>query len=300
MDGRAYTTSFQRFTAFCTTIGFLVTPSSPVPEQILCQFICSLAASRSGQYIRNELAAIQAFHIINNLPFPDSVRLRYLLKAANKLTPSLSCRSPRQAVSISMLDFLSTALTLSSPFDICCFAVACTAFWGQARLGELLPSSISKLDSSRYPDLSNLQPPSTPAGSRTLRIPFSKTTGSAGASLFLCRQHGPSDAILALSRHISLNSPATGPLFSFRRNNILHPLTKSHFLSRVTSLLEPAGFPHISGHSFRIGGTTELLLRKVDPQVVRVMGRWSSDSFLRYWRSIDLLAPLHAELLQPT
>jgi hypothetical protein len=28
------------------------------------------------------------------------------------------------------------------------------------------------------------------------------------------------------------------------------------------------------------------------------LGRWSSDAFLRYWRSLELLAPLHIENLE--
>jgi hypothetical protein len=38
-----------------------------------------------------------------------------------------------------------------------------------------------------------------------------------------------------------------------------------------------AGYPHTTGHSFRIGGTTELLLPGVTVDVVKAMGRWSSD-----------------------
>lgn len=26
------------------------------------------------------------------------------------------------------------------------------------------------------------------------------------------------------------------------------------------------------------------------------MGRWSSDAFLAYWRNLEIVAPLHAEL----
>ncbi|KAF8322878.1 hypothetical protein F5887DRAFT_837617, partial [Amanita rubescens] len=62
-------------------------------------------------------------------------------------------------------------------------------------------------------------------------------------------------------------------------------LTASKFMKRCNELWKGWGHPRFTGHSFRIGGTTHYLLRKVDPNVVRVMGRWSSDAFLRYdWR----------------
>ena len=58
-----------------------------------------------------------------------------------------------------------------------------------------------------------------------------------------------------------------------------------------------AGYPRLTGHSFRIGGTTELLLNGVPTDVVKAMGRWSSDAFLRYWRSLEELAPQYVENL---
>ncbi|TFK16572.1 hypothetical protein FA15DRAFT_548136, partial [Coprinopsis marcescibilis] len=60
-------------------------------------------------------------------------------------------------------------------------------------------------------------------------------------------------------------------------------LTKAHFLERCNQIWTGLGYLRITGHSFRIGGTTELLLAGVPPDVVKAMGRWSSDSFLKYW-----------------
>ncbi|KIJ30935.1 hypothetical protein M422DRAFT_186511, partial [Sphaerobolus stellatus SS14] len=59
------------------------------------------------------------------------------------------------------------------------------------------------------------------------------------------------------------------------------------------------GLPRITGHSFRIGGTTELLVAGVPPDVVKALGRWSSDAFLVYWRSLSELAPLYVANLPP-
>jgi hypothetical protein len=53
------------------------------------------------------------------------------------------------------------------------------------------------------------------------------------------------------------------------------------------------GYPRTTGHCFRIGGTTELLVAGTPPDVVKATGRWSSQSFLRYWRSLDQIAPHH-------
>ncbi|TFK16523.1 hypothetical protein FA15DRAFT_607129, partial [Coprinopsis marcescibilis] len=74
-------------------------------------------------------------------------------------------------------------------------------------------------------------------------------------------------------------------------------LTKSRFLQRCNQIWSCASYPQVTGHSFRIGGTTELLLAGVPPDVVKAMGRWSSDAFLRYWRSLDGFAPSYTSNL---
>jgi hypothetical protein len=101
--------------------------------------------------------------------------------------------------------------------------------------------------------------------------------------------------------HLSLNKiPPELPLFSFHSPQGIRCLTKRKLLARCNEIWSAAGIPTASGHSFRIGGTTELLLAGVSPSVVQSLGRWSSDAFLRYWRSLELIAPLHIENLPPS
>jgi hypothetical protein len=70
-------------------------------------------------------------------------------------------------------------------------------------------------------------------------------------------------------------------------------LSKPLFLRRCNAIWSALGYPRTTGHCFRIGGTTELLVAGTPTDVVKATGRWSSDSFLRYWRSLDVIAPQH-------
>jgi hypothetical protein len=116
----------------------------------------------------------------------------------------------------------------------------------------------------------------------------------------ICRQVGTVDPIAALVGHLAVNKLAgSDPMFAYRSENRLRTLTKSKFLARCNAIWHDGGFPRIVGHCFRIGGTTALLVHGVPPDVVRTMGRWSSDSFLLYIRDLDVVAPLHVELLTP-
>ncbi|KZV59546.1 hypothetical protein PENSPDRAFT_552320, partial [Peniophora sp. CONT] len=62
-------------------------------------------------------------------------------------------------------------------------------------------------------------------------------------------------------------------------------LTKAKFFKVCNRVWCRAGLPAIPyGHSFRIGGATEYLLREMDPDRVMKLGHWSSTAFLQYWR----------------
>jgi hypothetical protein len=112
----------------------------------------------------------------------------------------------------------------------------------------------------------------------------------------ICCQDGLSDPISALEAHLALNDmPPHLPLFAYATNEGFVALTKKCFLARCNAIWGASISQDLSGHCFRIGGTTELLLRGVAPHIVKALGRWSSDVFLRYWRSTDALAHIHVE-----
>ena len=63
-------------------------------------------------------------------------------------------------------------------------------------------------------------------------------------------------------------------------------------MERCNEIWQQAGLTTLTGHSFRIGGTTFLLTHGVDPWIVMKQGRWSSKAFLLYWRNIEEILPL--------
>lgn len=296
-----YQDGVDRFLAFCARNGIHSSLCLPANEFLLCSFAAFESGSRSGGAIANDMSGIRAWHIMNNSPYQGSIRLSYVIRGARRNTPASSKRPPRPPVTIPMLDLLHLHLDPSSHLDVACLAVSDCALWGQARLGEFLPLS-QKAFSPRYlPTPLNLRPTSSTGLSRMLFLPWSKTAREKGEDLFLGKQSGLSDPIASLDLHLRLNAPLpSSHLFAYRdASGSLVPLTKRKFLARCNSVWSLHGLPSISGHSFRIGGTTELLLRGVPPHIVKALGRWSSDAFLRYWRCLEELAPLHAELLGP-
>ena len=101
-------------------------------------------------------------------------------------------------------------------------------------------------------------------------------------------------ATAAFEHHITSNSavPTTAPLFAFETSEgSWAPMKRTWFIDRCNEVWAE-GLSSVKGHGFRIGGTTHLLLLGVDPWVVMAQGRWSSQSFLGYWRRCEEILAL--------
>ncbi|KIJ68823.1 hypothetical protein HYDPIDRAFT_46053, partial [Hydnomerulius pinastri MD-312] len=80
-------------------------------------------------------------------------------------------------------------------------------------------------------------------------------------------------------------APSVCHLFSYKEGGTLVPLTKRKFLEICDAILKPLGHGSASRMSFRTGGTNALLERGVSPEVVKQLGRWSSDGFRKHQQS---------------
>ncbi|KAF8797780.1 hypothetical protein BYT27DRAFT_7124729, partial [Phlegmacium glaucopus] len=72
----------------------------------------------------------------------------------------------------------------------------------------------------------------------------------------------------------------------------IRPLTHTEFLKCINAVTAELGIDSLKGHGIRIGATLEYLLRGVPFDVVKSIGRWSSEAFLVYLRQ-------HAVIIAP-
>ncbi|PPQ87587.1 hypothetical protein CVT24_011790, partial [Panaeolus cyanescens] len=267
----------------------------PAHEVVLLAYAASHLGSFSGGTAKHRINALKTFHDIHNLPWHGSNRLTKVLKGVAFNTPVSSTRPLRAPVTKTMLKRLLNELDLHTPLDAAVAACACTAFWGQCRLGELLPPSSSTL-SSTVPKREHLKRSASKHNNTQfyeLQLPSTKTNRH-GQTITILQQEHATNPLPLLQHHLAINNiPRSATLFSYvsssRHTPI--PLSKRRFLARCNSIWSTLGYPHITGHCFRIGGTSQLLASGVPPDVVKTMGRWSSDAFLRYWRHLDKIAP---------
>jgi hypothetical protein len=226
--------------------------------------------------------------------------LQLTLKGVAASAPSSSKRPARIPVSPAMLVALSEHLDLTTHADAAICAAALVAFWGQCRLGGLLGCSKLRFDKTSLPSRAAIHPAPAPDGlvHVELHLPKIKTNQLAGQSVLIMPQLDPINPIKALERHLRVNhstSDATH-LFSFTSGTpgVRHCLTKELFLTRCNDIWARCSLPRVSGHAFRIGGTSTLLRNGVAPDIVRELGRWSSDAYFRYWRDLPAIASSHA------
>ncbi|KAJ7103266.1 hypothetical protein B0H15DRAFT_1017052 [Mycena belliarum] len=297
---KKYGASLEAFLRFCDKENIPDSQRLPAGEVLLCAFAASRAGEIAGSTARDAIAAVKAWHVVHDADWNGGLRLKYTLRGVEHLAPSTSKHDERPPVTAAMLDILERKLDHSDPKDAAVFAAACCAFWGQADLGELLSTAQGSYKQGRIPLGSDLKPPPTRLGSRILRLPYTESKGARGEDAMICRQQGPSDPIRALANHTAINDIEPDlPLFAHRnKRGELVCLTRRKFLDRCNEVWARYGVSTRTGHAFRIGGTTELLLAGVNPDVVQAMGRWKSEAFRVYRETyIDLLAPLHAEYI---
>lgn len=295
-----YGQAVDRYMHFCKQESIPVNMRFPANEFVLCAFAAENAGILAGTTVRNHIAGLRAWHIAQNVEWKGGIRLQYVLTGIENLAPESAKRKPRPPITLEMLQLLYRHLNLLDPFDAAVFACATVAFWAQCRLGELLPTNSTTDSHDHLPTRHHLRPARANSHALRLHIPRTKTHPN-GEDVNIVSQLHPINPLTALDNHMLVNSniDPSLPLFAFTSPNGPRSLTRAKFLERCNMIWTAHGYPRSTGHSFRIGGTTQLLLAGVAPDVVRVMGRWSSDAFHRYWRSADSLAVLHAADIPP-
>jgi hypothetical protein len=218
-----------------------------------------------------------------------SEQLHFMKNGIARTVPSSSKRPPRKPVTVQHLTALQDALDFSNTFDSAVWACATSAFYGVNRLGVFTPLSQSSYDPTKFAMRSDIE-----FGSNFFAInsPWSKTTGE-NVVLLVSQQLGECDPVAAMNHHLIINKalPPTAPLFAFQTTAGWTVLVKEWFMNRCNQIWREAGLDILGGHSFRIGGATELLARGVPPEIVAVQGHWRSDAFMAYWRRIQVILP---------
>lgn len=292
-----YGTGLLIFHVFCDLRNVPEQQRAPAAEVLILAFVASIAGSYAPSAINNYVAGVRAWHIIHGLPWPvDKPRYDAALAGAAQLAPPTSKKPARAPLSLQALTQLASSFNLNHSLDAAVWACLCVGFFSLARLGELTVTTQKSFRTELHPSRASVRSETHRDGSevRVIRLPRTKSSVT-GEDISFARQNGAVDPWAALDNHLAINSlAASAHLFAYRKSpsNAIVPLTRRAFLARVKSAAAKADLANISGHSLRIGGTLEYLLRGLSFETVKAIGRWKSEAFTLYLRK-------HAQILAP-
>jgi hypothetical protein len=268
-------------------------------SNLLSAFLSSCTGAHLGSTIANYAAALRAWHILHGLEWNiKELEYKAILEGANKLAPSSSKRAKRAPFTVDILEKFRHAMDLDNPRDATIFACIAISFYCVARLGEFTVPAIAKFDRTKHISRADVKFTFNHENLPVIMFSLPCTKTSPEGENTHCAPHDPvslSDPKTALDNHFRVNpAQPTDHLFAWKHpTSGLRPLSKKEVVKQIESIKKThPEIPDLKGHSLRIGGTLHYLLKGVPFDVVKTIGRWSSESFTIYLRH-------HALILAP-
>jgi hypothetical protein len=285
------------FHVYCDAHSVPETQRCPISPNLLLAFLSSCAGAYSGSSLMNYAAGLKAWHLLHGHPWKiNANELKAILDGAATLAPPSSKRPKRNPFTPDIIVSIREHLNLKDPRDAAIFACITTTFYSVGRLlGEFTVHAIKSFNPAKHITRSHVSEVQDQHGLpvTVFHIPSTKASPLAGEDAFWSEQEGPSDPKAALINHFAINNPApSAHLFTWRHPSGPRALSKKELMARVLTISVLADLPNLKGHSLRIGGTLMYLLRGIPFDVVKSMGRWSSEAFTIYLRQ-------HAMILAP-
>jgi hypothetical protein len=292
-----YSSAYRTFVQFLEMHSLWTTDGVAPPiisEHTLAYFV-AYCVQRNLRYttIKQYLAGIRHFYVAYGVPTPLCAPaslscLQLILRGVKK--SQTSSRATRLPITFPILTRLTQAFVSGVPgsYDGIMLAAALSmAFFGFLRCGEFTvgsPVYYPRGDACclRIADIHF----SGDGTSFILHLPQSKTdVFREGCNLIL---HSTANAVCPvqlMSKYLSIRTRAgaaeSDPLFLTSQGRIMN---RSFFVSSLKSVLERLGFnPALyNGHSVRIGSATSAGAAKVPDHLIKTLGRWTSDCYMRY------------------
>lgn len=313
----SYGAGLRKFHLFCDIFSIPEKDRLPASFALLHSFVLWAAASPdpsdpvfangtlfepvSVKVALGYLAAIRAWHIVQGWPPPlsetDFQRIEFSARGLDKVQGGSRRKPPRPPITLNMLSALKTSLDLNDPFDACIWAAVTCAFWGLMRFGEITVKSRQAFSTSKHLKRKDAYRGHDLVGKVYVRLdlPSAKTAKPGETQHIYLTEQGnwcPIAALENLARVVPASE--SDPLFSWRdRSGAIRPLVRSAALARINAILKAWGWGTAYGHSFRIGGASFLLAQKVNPEIVRLLGRWKSLAYEVYIRAFEQVVSRH-------
>ena len=288
---KTYHAAMKRFHNFC--IKYSIANPFPVSEKILYSFATYLADDNlAPQTGKTYLSAVRNTQLSLGLPDPREASSMPILKRVQagikriRMLKGASVRI-RLPITIPILQQIKQKLVLTShPEQVVIWAIACTAFFGFFRLGELLLTSEVEFNPAIHLCWGDIAVNDSANPSMVqIHLKTSKCDQfGRGSDIVVGRTNTEVCPLTAILAYVESRQDVPGPFFLLASNK---PVTKPWFTQQIRSILSDIGLPQnqYAGHSFRIGAATAAALAGVPDSMIQTLGRWHSTAFLLYVRT---------------
>ncbi len=260
-------------------------PASPTTIVLFAQFQAQTLAVPS---IKNYVAGVHTLHKYLGQPFPplDEFYTALFFKGLAKSNPHI----PHQALPITpvILTNLYQILNLSDPSSVTFWCACLIAFFSFARKSNLFPPSVAAFELSKHLTRGQI---SVCKSGLLVTLTWGKTLQAGGRSLQIPICSIPSSVLCPLTAYHKMISmfpaSADSPAFIVPSLRGLVPMTQSVFVDYLRLCLSALNLHarSYSGHSFRRGGASWAFHAGVPGELVKLLGDWRSDAYLKYLHS---------------
>ena len=282
-----YMTGVRSYHNFCLSQSIIV---FPVSQESLCYFVAA-EANRGLGYNSIKVYLCGVLHQNTLLGFRAAVSdypiLFHMLRGIRRVQGNSRRRAPKLPITPQHMSSIALYIRQSNMprrDKLMFMAAVLAAFFGLLRISEYTSPTGSRFDPSLHLTRDDISF-NRKASIMFLRIKGSKTDPFrighiiriSSTSALLC-------PVTAMRSY--LRSLPSDKLPLFRLDNGVF-LTRRHIMLLLRQALPNIG--NISTHSFRIGGASAALSAGASDALIKILGRWSSDSYVRYLRVSDQL-----------
>lgn len=261
---------------FITWVGKLKVKVENGPDRVI-----------SSVTIKKYLDGIQAWHIVKHRSRPTADRevVSLMLSATQRNEEEKALLTNKKPIMIGQFyEFFKYAQGKSPELELAA-SISVIAFWGMARLGELLRGkAVNGALLRRHVEFGERE------GTRFAKLHLRKAKTARGGEvqvIHLQQQFNVLDPVAALERVLEANPRADRDdlLFTWTSGRSQKTLTKARFTKLLEEVWGKASLGTWSGHSFRVGGASIRYNLGTPMKRIANQGRWKSLTYLRYLKS---------------
>ena len=270
----------------------------PLSELDWCLFIQwmrdneKLAPGTAKQYV----TTVGYFLECSGYPMPQWKHMKLLKRIKRQpkgLITAKSCR--KQPIHWKLVQRIAD-IADHTRMDMSVFlTILFTGVAGFFRLGELLPANKQKVKQDRLLRVGHVQfyPSREEPDFMSIYLPYSKID-KFGLGVTIVIPSNPDDRYCPVQKMLALTTDReiTEPLFLWPNGTIV---TKAAFIRMLRDHLKALGidWKQYSGHSLRRGAAVSAKASGASDELIKLLGRWSSDAYKIYLRSV----PAHIQQL---